>query len=280
MKRQITAQRVLSRTTLYVLLIIGAILMATPFLWMLSTSFKPSTEVLTVKPQLIPKHSTWDNYKEVFQRAPFGRFIFNSLIIAVISAVSIVITSSLGGFVFAKYEFRNRELLFWILMATIMIPPQIFVFPLYLLMRNLHLVDTYLGIVSPQLVMGFGLFFLRQTIAASVPNELLDAARIDGCSEFHIYWNIVMPLLKNALSALAIFAFITSWGYLLWPLIITSSEVNFTIPLGLAVFQKRFTIEYGPMMAACSITTIPLAIVFAIFRRRIVESFSLSGMKT
>ena len=151
-------------------------------------------------------------------------------------------------------------------------------FPLYLFMRDLGLVDTYLGILAPSLIMGFGLFLMRQTIS-TIPDELLDSARIDGCSEFRIYWNIIVPVIKNAMGALGIYAFITSWGYLLWPLIITNSEELFTVPLGLAVFQKRFTVEYGPMMAACTIATLPLFLAFAIFRRRIVESFVLSGLK-
>lgn len=263
---------------LYLLLSAGAAFMILPFIWMLSTAFKPPQEVLSIKPRFIPAHPTLENFYAVFAKAPFGRFILNSTIIAVLSTVSIALTSSLGGFVFAKYRFPGRGLLFWTLIATIMIPPQIFVFPLYLFMRDVGLVDTYLGILAPSLIMGFGLFLMRQTIS-TIPDELLDSARIDGCSEFRIYWNIILPVIKNAVGALSIYAFITSWGYLLWPLIITNSEELFTVPLGLAVFQKRFTVEYGPMMAACTIATLPLILAFAIFRRRIVESFVLSGLK-
>lgn len=263
---------------LYLLLSIGAAFMVLPFIWMLSTAFKPPQEVLSLQPRLIPTQPTLENFFIVFAKAPFGRFMLNSTLIAVLSTASIVLTSSLGGFVFAKYRFRGRSALFWTLIATIMIPPQIFVFPLYLFMRNVGLVDTYLGILAPSLVMGFGLFLMRQTIT-SIPDELLDSARIDGCSEPRIYWNIILPIIKNAVGALSIYAFITSWGYLLWPLIITNSEELFTIPLGLAVFQKRFTIEYGPMMAACTIATLPLVLAFAIFRRRIVESFVFTGLK-
>lgn len=268
----------LKKLALYIILSIGAAFMVLPFVWMLSTAFKPPQEVLSLKPRFIPAQPTLENFVTVFAKAPFGRFILNSTIIAILSTISIVLTSSLGGFVFAKYNFRGRSFLFWTLIATIMIPPQIFVFPLYLFMRDIGLVDTYLGILAPSLIMGFGLFLMRQTIS-TIPDELLDSARIDGCSEFRIYWNIIVPVIKNALGALSIYAFITSWGYLLWPLIITNSEELFTIPLGLAVFQKRFTIEYGPMMAACTIATLPLILAFAIFRRRIVESFVLSGLK-
>lgn len=266
------------KLVLYLLLTLGAAFIVLPFIWMLSTAFKPPQEVLSLKPRLIPAHPTLDNFITVFTKAPFGRFILNSTIIAVLSTISIVLTSSLGGFVFAKYRFIGRNFLFWTLISTIMIPPQVFVFPLYLFMRDLGLVDTYLGILAPSLIMGFGLFLMRQTIS-TIPDELLDSARIDGCSEFRIYWNIIVPVIKNAMGALGIYAFITSWGYLLWPLIITNSEELFTVPLGLAVFQKRFTVEYGPMMAACTIATLPLFLAFAIFRRRIVESFVLSGLK-
>ncbi|RKY67435.1 MAG: carbohydrate ABC transporter permease [Candidatus Latescibacterota bacterium] len=266
------------KLVLYLLLTLGAAFIVLPFIWMLSTAFKPPQEVLSLKPRLIPAHPTLDNFITVFTKAPFGRFILNSTIIAVLSTISIVLTSSLGGFVFAKYRFIGRNFLFWTLISTIMIPPQVFVFPLYLFMRDLGLVDTYLGILAPSLIMGFGLFLMRQTIS-TIPDELLDSARIDGCSELRIYWNIIVPVIKNAMGALGIYAFITSWGYLLWPLIITNSEELFTVPLGLAVFQKRFTVEYGPMMAACTIATLPLFLAFAIFRRRIVESFVLSGLK-
>jgi len=191
------------KLVVYLLLSLGAVFILLPFIWMLSTAFKPPQEVLSLKPSLIPAHPTLDNFITVFTKAPFGRFILNSTIIAVLSTISIVLTSSIGAFVFAKYRFAGRNFLFWTLIATIMIPPQVFVFPLYLFMRDLGLVDTYLGILAPSLIMGFGLFLMRQTIS-TIPDELLDAARIDGCSEFRIYWNIIVPVIKNAMGALSI----------------------------------------------------------------------------
>ncbi len=272
------SKSILRKTAIYVFLSVGAVLILLPFIWMLSTSFKPAEDVLSTTPRLIPRNPTFENYTYAWSSASFGRFMFNSFYIALISTISILFTSTLGGFVFAKYEFPGRNVLFWGLVGTMMIPFQVFVFPLFLNMRTVGLVDTYTGIVAPSLIMGFGLLLMKQT-SESVPDDLLDSARIDGCSELRIYWNIIIPMLKNAAGALGMFSFITAWGYLLWPLIITNSEELFTVPLGLAVFQKRFTIEYGPMMAACMITILPLLIIFIIFRRRIIESFAISGMK-
>lgn len=262
----------------YILVTSGALLVILPFLWMLSTSLKPPQDVLSVIPHLLPEQYTLANYIQVFQRANFGRFMLNSLLVSSIATLGVLLTSTLGGYVFAKYKFRGKEMGFWILAVTMFIPPQIFAFPLYLIMRHVHLIDTYMGIIAPSLIMGFGLVLMRQTIAA-IPDSLLDAAHIDGCSESRVYWNVVLPAVKNAIGALGIYAFIASWGYLLWPLIITNSTSHFTLTLGLALFQKRFTVEYGPLMAACTVTTLPLIVVYGIFRRKIVESFVLSGIK-
>jgi len=276
-----TASAIISRiykVFLYLLLTLGACAVLLPFFWMLSTSLKLPTQVLADPPKLIPYPITLLNYVEVFERTPFSRFMINSLIVSTLGTTVLLISSTLGGYVFASYRFRGKDIAFWVLVATMMIPPQIFAFPLYLIMRSFNLVDTYLAIAAPIFVMGFGLFLMRQAVS-TIPKDLLEAACIDGCSEFRTYWNIVIPILKNAIGALSIYAFFTSWGSLLWPLIVTNSEKHYTLPLGLVMFSKQYTIEYGPMMAACTVTVVPLVILYAIFSRRIVESFALSGMK-
>ena len=181
-------------------LILGALIMLLPFIWMLATSFKPPEEVITWPPQFIPRRPTFNNYIEAFQAAPFFRFFLNSLIVSTISTASILLTSSFAGFIFAKYRFPGRTLLFLIILATSMVPFQSYMIPFYLMVSKLGWLNTYQGLALPLLVMSFGIFFMRQNIV-SIPDELMDAARIDGCSEFRIYWQIIMPLSKSAMAA-------------------------------------------------------------------------------
>ncbi|HEB10327.1 MAG TPA: carbohydrate ABC transporter permease, partial [Spirochaetales bacterium] len=261
---------------LHIILLFGAAVMVLPFVWMILTSFKPTDEVLSWPPKLFPHHWTLSNYIGVFQRWPFGRFIMNSLVLSAVSTVSIIITSTLSGFVFSKYRFVGKEAIFFLLLATVMVPFQVFMVPLYLSMAKAGLVDTYGGIVLPWLIMSFGIFFMRQNIA-SIPDELIDAARIDGCSEFGIFLNVIFPLSKSAMSALAIFAFMDAWGYFIWPLIITSTTEKFVLEVGLALFQHRFFIDYGSTTAGSTIAILPVIIVFMIFRRNIIEGVTLTG---
>lgn len=262
----------------YLFVAFGAFIILLPFFWMLSTALKPPADVLSFPPQLMPRRIYLNNFREVFARTTFGRYLLNSVLVAFIGTIGCLLTSTLGGYVFAKYKFHGKELLFWGLVATMMIPPQIFAFPLYLIMRRLQLVDTYAGLIFPYVIMGFGLLLMRQNIVI-IPDDLLDAARIDGCSEFQIYRKLILPTIRNAIGALGIYSFIGIFGAFLWPLIIVNSSKLYTVPLGLVAFQKRYTIEYGPMMAACTIAVIPLAVIYFVFRKRIIESFVLSGMK-
>lgn len=263
---------------LHIILLFGTVVMILPFVWMILTSFKPVDEVLSWPPKLFPHHWTLSNYIGVFQKWPFGRFIINSLSLSSISTVSIIITSTLSGFVFSKYRFVGKEAIFFLLLATVMVPFQVFMVPLYLSIVKFGLVDTYGGIVLPWLIMSFGIFFMRQNIA-SIPDDLIDAARIDGCSEFGIFLNVIFPLSKSAMSALAIFAFMDAWGYFIWPLIITSTTEKFVLEVGLALFQHRFFIDYGSTTAGSTIAILPVIIVFMIFRRNIIEGVTLTGLK-
>lgn len=266
------------RVTTFGVVASGAIVIILPFFWMLTTALKPPQDVLSVPPQLIPKRISFQNFYEVFERVSFGRYLINSAFVSLIGALGCLLTSTLGGYVFAKYRFRGKELAFWGLVATMMIPPQIFAFPLYLIMRDLNLVNTYTGLAMPYIIMGFGLLLMRQNIVI-IPDDLLDAARIDGCSELRIYYHVILPTVRNAVGALGMYSFISIFGDLLWPLIIINSPEHYTVPLGLVAFQKRYTIEYGPMMAACTIAIIPMLVIYIVFRKRIIESFVLSGMK-
>ncbi len=263
----------------HLILLSGAIIMVLPFLWIIATSLKPPPEVIAFPPTFIPKEPTLNNFVQVFERAPFPRFFLNSLIVSTIATVSVVFTSTLAGYIFAKYQFPGRNLLFLLVLATAMVPFETYMIPLYLEMKQVSLINTYPALIAPELIMSFGIFLMRQTVIASLPDELLDAARIDGASEWRIFRQIVIPLMSSAMGALAIFAFLSSWGAFIWPLLITSSRDLWTMELGLGMFQFRFTVDYGPIAAGSLISLLPILIVFLVLRRNIIRGITLTGLK-
>ena len=275
--RQRTAT--LRRLLLQAVLLLGAALMLLPLVWMVSTSLKPPDEVLSWPPQLIPRSPTLENYRGVFEAAPFGRFFLNSLLVSSVSTVAILATSSLAGFVFAKYSFPFKTFLFVLVLATAMVPFETYMLPLYLLMKDFEWINTYQGLIAPYVIMSFGIFFMRQAIGSAIPDELLDAARIDGSSELGLYWRIVLPLSTNALGALGIFAFMQAWAAFIWPLLMTSSNNLSTMELGLGLFQNRFTVDYGLITAGSSLSFFAVLAAFLFFRRHIIQGITLTGMK-
>jgi len=263
---------------MHVVLILGSILMVMPFVWMFVTSIKPSAEVLSWPPSFIPKSPTLENYRTVFRTVPFLRYFLNTFFISTISTLSILFTSSFSGFIFAKYRFTGRNVLFLSIMATAMIPLQGYMISLYILINKFGWINTYKGVLAPIVVMSFGVFFMRQTIL-SIPNELLDAARIDGSSEWRIYIRIILPLSRSALAALAIFSYMNAWAFFIWPLIIINSRNLYTIELGLTMFQKRFTVDYGLISAGSIIAILPILIIFLILQKNIVKGMAITGLK-
>ena len=263
---------------LHTLLLFGAFLSIFPILWMLATSFKPNPETLIWPPKFLPIEPTLENFVSVFRDWPFIRFFWNSFMFAGVSTFFIVLTSTMGGYAFAKIQFWGREILFFTFVATIILPLESYMIPLYLLVNRLGWLNSYAGLVLPFVIMSFGLFLMRQSMRA-IPDELIDAARIDGYSEFGIFWHLVIPLTKGAVSALTIYAFLNVWGNFTWPLIITSTQDMYTTELGLAMFQKAFFIEYALIMAGAVVTSAPLIIVFLIFQKNIISGITLTGLK-
>lgn len=257
----------------------GALIMILPFVWMLSTSFKPPSEVLSWPPKFIPKTWTIVNYATVFKTAPFVRFFINSLLLSTFSTLSVLLTSTLAGYVFGKFDFPFKNILFMLILATAMVPFETYMIPLYLRMVQFGWVNKFLGLVAPYLVMSYGIFFMRQNVHTTIPDELVDAARIDGLSEFGIYWRVVLPLLSGSANALAIFSFMQSWAAFIWPLIITSSRNLWTMELGLGMFQYRFSVDLGPINAGSVLSILPVMIVFMTLRKHIVKGITLTGMK-
>lgn len=263
---------------IHLVLILGSILMVMPFVWMFITSIKPSNEILSWPPSFIPKYPTLEHYRTVFRTAPFLKYLLNTFLISTISTLSILFTSSLSGFIFAKYRFVGRNVLFLIILATSMIPLETYMISLYILVNKMGWINTYQGIVAPILIMSFGIFFMRQNIF-SIPDELLDAARMDGCSEWRIYICIVLPLMRSALGALAIFSYMTAWAFFVWPLVVINNADLFTMELGLTMFQKRYTVDYGLISAGSIISILPILIIFFILRKNIVEGITVTGLK-
>lgn len=260
-------------------LLIGAIVMVMPFLWMLSTALKLPQEILSWPPSLIPSHATLSNFVTVFTTAPFGRWLLNSLILAVASTVGILLTSALAGYVLAKFDFPGRAALFTVILATAIVPFEVYMLPLYLSAKELHLINTLPGIIAPFLVMSFGIFFIRQNVLASIPDELIEAGRIDGASELWIFGRVVFPLLTGPLSALGIFAFMQAWNQFVWPLLVANSKQLYTAEVGLAMFQTGFTVNFGAVSAGSVVSVAPILLVFFLLRRQIIDGVALSGLK-
>jgi len=260
-------------------LAVGAIFMVLPMLWMLSTSFKPPPEIPLWPPHLLPRDATMANYTGVFVAAPFGRYFANSILMSLAATASVMLTSLVAGAVFGKYRFPGRSLLFMLIISTAIVPFEAYMIPLYIQLIPLGWINTYQGIVLPFLIMSFGIFLVRQHVMSAIPTELLEAARVDGATEWWILGRVIAPLSGTALAAVGIFGFIQMWGAFIWPLLIANNQLLFNTEVGLTAFQFRFSSDYGKLMAGSVISVIPMLVIFLLFRRRIIESVALTGLK-
>ncbi|TPW33484.1 carbohydrate ABC transporter permease [Martelella alba] len=264
------------RILAWTLLLIGGIIMITPLLFMFSTSLKPGADVYDLR--LIPAHPTFANYIKVLTETAFLRWFVNSMIVAVAVTCSNVFFDSLVGYTLAKFRFRGRRFIFLAILSTLMIPTEMLVIPWYLMSANLGWLDSYWGIMFPGMMTGFGTFLMRQFFEG-VPDDFMEAARVDGLNEFVIWWKIAMPLVAPALSALAIFTFLGNWTAFFWPLIVTTSSELYTLPVGLSSFAVEAQIQWEMIMTGAAIATIPTLLVFLIFQRYIVRGVMLAGVK-
>jgi len=264
---------------LVVLLALGGLAMIFPIFWLFSVSFRPAAELNVVPPNLLPGVWTLKNYETVFARAPMLTYLWNSLVFATVSTVFIILTSSTAGYIFAKFRFPGNNILFMVVLATAIVPFEIYMVPLFLQMNALHLVNQPLGLFLPFLVLSYGIFFMRQNTITSVPDEILDAARIDGMSETGIMVQLVPRLLAPAVSALAILAFIQAWTAFIWPLLILNDPKYFPMELGLSQFANTGSTNFGVTSAAAVIALLPSIIAFLFLRRRIVEGITITGLK-
>lgn len=263
---------------LYAFLITGAIIMFFPFFWMLCTALKTISEINIRPPRLLPQRFLFYNFIDAWKTGPFNRYMLNSTFISTTGTISSIFLASMAGFAFAKYKFFGRDLLFLAILATMMIPAQATMIPLYVTVSRLGWVNTYQGVIVPGIASSFAVFLLRQFMQ-TIPSELVDAARIDGCSEFRIYYRIILPLAKPALAVLAIFIFMWKWNSFLWPLIVLDTQEMYTIQLGLSLFSTEFYVEYNYLMAASAVSILPILIVFLFFQKQFIEGIALTGLK-
>lgn len=260
----------------YVLLALGGIIMIFPFVWMVATSFKQPWDVFNLS--IIPPEATFNNYIRLFEKSNFPRWFLNSFVVGLLVTFSVLFFDSLVGYTLCKFNFRGKKIIFILILSTMMIPTEMLVIPWYIMSNKWGWVDSYWGIMFPGIMTGFGTFLMRQFFQG-VPDELLDAARIDGLNEFQIWWKVAMPLVKPAISALAIFTFLGNWNAFLWPLIVISETKLYTLPVGLAFFSGEFQTEWEMVMTGASVATIPVLIVFLIFQKQIIKGIALSGLK-
>lgn len=264
----------------YSILTVGALSMLVPFLWMLLTSVMAQKQIFTYPPVLMPSPLAISNYSDVSNSIPVVKYFFNSAIIATLTTFGQIIIASMAAYAFARLNFKGRDALFIVILATMMIPPQVNIIPLFFVMREFHWIDTYWALIVPGLFGGFGVFLLRQWFKG-MPAELEDAAKIDGCNPLQTYWKIAMPLALPAIATLGIFTFITSWNSFMWPLIVTNSDYMRTLPVGLAVFKGSFreTTEWGQLMACAVISVIPVIGVFLLGQKYFIRGIMMGGVK-
>ena len=262
------------RLVMYLLLSLIAVVTAFPFYWMFILASQSPGEIFHTPPHLWFGRSAVENYHSLIQALPtFWRNMWNSIYIAVMATITSLFFCSLGGYAFAMYDFKYKNALFSLMIATMMIPPLLGIVPNYIMMSWLGWIDKPRALYVPSMASAFGIFLLRQYIASAVPRELIDAARIDGCSEFRIYWNIVLPLIKPGLATLGIVTFVGSWNNFLGALVLLRSREAYTLPVALRSLQGLYTTDWGAIMLGTALSILPILVVFLFFSRRIIQAF-------
>lgn len=269
----------LTNLAIDIFLLSVSVLMLLPLVFLVANAFKTPAEMLAWPPTIVPGDPTLDNFKAVLSETPLLRWIGNSIAFAVMSTIAIVATSAIAGYVFGKFRFATMNVLFALFLATAIVPFEVYMIPLYFQAKSLGILNSVWGLLLGYLVMSFGIFLIRQNVIHSIPDELLEAARIDGAGEFWIFFRIVLPLLRGALGALAVLAFFQAWTAFAWPMIVTTTRSSYTIEVGLALFQTGFTVDLGRLSAASATVLIPSILLFVILRRNFVQGVASTGLK-
>jgi multiple sugar transport system permease protein len=268
----------LTLAALYLTLALGGLISLGPILWMVSASLMPTGEANSSPPPLMPSRPTLEHYRDLFTRLDLGRNLFNSTLVAVsVTALSLLI-NSLAGYALAKLRFRSRDRIFRFLSAGLLLPPQVSMLPLFLLFKEMGLVNTYWGVIIPSLASIFGIFLIRQ-YTLSLPDDLLDAARMDGAGELRIYWSVVLPVIRPILATIAIWTFLTTWNDFMWPLIVLSDQSRYTLPVALANLSGEHVQDTELMMAGAVITVLPVTFAFLFLQRYYIQGVTAGSVK-
>lgn len=255
-----------------------ALLTLAPFAWMLAASFMPTGEASAIPPRLWPSTPTLEHYRDLFTRMDMGRYAFNSALIALLATVLATMINAMAGYAFAKLRFAGREMIFRGLLTAMVIPAQVAMLPLFLLLKEMGLINTYAGVLVPLLASIFGIFLVRQ-YAQNIPDAVLDAARLDGASEFRLFWSIVLPMLRPILATLALFTFMGSWNDFMWPLIVLSDGSLYTLPVALANLAGEHVQDTELMMAASTLTVLPVLMVFLLLQKQYIAGLTQGSLK-
>ena len=259
------------------LLAVGAFATAFPFIWMVFASVKPRSESVAYPPTLLPQEPTFEFFRQLFVELDFGRYLVNTLAIVIISMAGLLLMAA-AGYGFAKFQFRGRDALFFLVLITMMIPVQVTMIPTYLILNGMKLTNTLVGIALPTLVSGFSIFLFRQFMA-TIPTEMIEAARIDGAGEWRIFFRIILPMSRPILAVQVVLTFIAGWNSFLWPLILANDQRLDTLSVGVALLNQQIATNPSLQMAASTLMVVPILIVFIVFQRYVVQGFALSGLK-
>jgi multiple sugar transport system permease protein len=271
-------RRTLPSVAVHAVLVAGALVTLTPLLWMVSASFMATGEANSFPPRLLPRVFTFQHYADLFVRLKLARYFLNSTVVAVTGTLVSLLVNSMAGYAFAKLRFRGRERVFRTLLAAIVIPAQVGMLPLFLLLKAMGLVNTTVGVIIPFMAGVFGIFMIRQ-YALSIPDDLLDAARVDGAGEFRIFWTIVLPVIRPIMVTLAVFVFLSAWNEFMWPLIVLSDEAKYTLPVALASLSGEHVLDTELMMAGSVLTVLPVIILFIALQRAYIRGVMMGSMK-
>ncbi len=263
---------------IHALLIIGAILTIGPFIWMILTSLKTYAESVQVPPVIIPSQFMWSNYTEIFTLLPFLKFMMNTVIVTIVRTIGQLFLCSLAAYAFARIQFPGRNILFLLTLSVLMVPAQVFLLPQYLIMVKLDWLNTLQAVIVPGLFSAFGTFLLRQFFMG-IPKELEEAARLDGCNHFQIYWHVMLPLAKPGLIALGIFTTLWSWNELMWPMIVNNSPDMMTLSVGLSSLQGQYATNYPVLMAGSFLAILPMLLLFMFLQKQFIEGITITGGK-
>jgi ABC-type glycerol-3-phosphate transport system permease component len=279
-RRRLYRPKIVERTLIYLALLAGVVLVGAPFFYMVTGSFRFNAEIFSYQLTILPRTPTLENYQRLLDGSeiPYVRQFANSLLVAVSQTLLTLLVAAMVGWGFAKYEFTGKRVLLLVLLATLTFPFQVTLVPLFLTMLRIGWLDNYLAIILPGAISAFGAFFMRQTMLA-IPNELLDASRIDGASEWGIFRRIGLPLSRGALSVLAVLVFLGSWNDYLWPLIVLRSTDMFTYPVGLATLVGLYKVEYGMILAGAFLATLPIILIFVAGRNQLLDNIALGAVK-